>query len=496
MCDIKKEQRADTIGKMKRSEVLFGLLRIPCDALALAGALLLAWWLRSKNIDLIPGVQILEPAQTLPELPYFTNRFLVPGVILFLMISALLKLYMIRMTLSFFREEARIILGTIVWVGLIMGWFFFVRKELFFSRALLLHATLFTVILTSAGRIILTFVQRALLKRGIGVRRVASVGAVPIPDQVKKFLEKDPRYNYIGHNQGLGYIQNHQEGIRNPESGNGPDSGSRIPDSAPDLILQTDPKNSEDTNTLIDFCRSHHIGYAFLPPVLADVPHLLSVFRFGPVPVLRFRATSLDGWGAVLKRIGDIVISAILLIILSPIFLIIAFLIILDSRGPVFYRSKRVSQGGVDAIKVLKFRSMVKNADELKGELIEQSHRSDGPLFKIKDDPRVTRIGKILRRWSFDELPQFWNVLLGELSLVGPRPHLPEEVARYSDFQKRVFAVRPGITGLAQISGRSDLKFEEEVRYDLQYIEEWSPWMDLWILWRTGWVVIKGEGAD
>jgi len=144
---------------------------------------------------------------------------------------------------------------------------------------------------------------------------------------------------------------------------------------------------------------------------------------------------------------------------------------------------------------VLKFRSMVNNADELKEELMDKGHR-EGPLFKMKNDPRVTRMGKFLRRWSLDELPQLINVFKGELSIVGPRPHIPEEVSKYSDFQKRVFAVKPGITGMPQISGRSDLAFDEEVRLDLQYIEEWTPWLDLWIMWRTIGVVLKGEGAD
>jgi lipopolysaccharide/colanic/teichoic acid biosynthesis glycosyltransferase len=139
---------------------------------------------------------------------------------------------------------------------------------------------------------------------------------------------------------------------------------------------------------------------------------------------------------------------------------------------------------------------MVVGADALKEELRERSHRGDGPLFKVKDDPRVTRMGKFLRRWSLDELPQLWNVLRGDLSLVGPRPHLPEEVAKYSDFERRVFAVKPGMTGISQISGRSGLPFSGEVRLDLQYIEEWSPWLDLFILYRTLGVVLKGEEAD
>ena len=146
-------------------------------------------------------------------------------------------------------------------------------------------------------------------------------------------------------------------------------------------------------------------------------------------------------------------------------------------------------------IPMLKFRSMRKNADAQKESLKGKNERIDGPLFKLQNDPRVTRVGRILRRWDLDELPQICNVLIGQMSLVGPRPHLKEEVAKYSEAQRRVFAVKPGVTGLSQVSGRSQLKFAEEVALDLRYIEEWSLLMDLWILWRTIFVVIFRIGA-
>jgi len=461
---------------MKRSEILFGILRIPSDALAVTCALLLSYTLRVHNIDLLPGFQLLDIATTLPDPPTFLRTFIPPTVLLFLAVAALLKLYLIRVTLSLFRELSRIALSIIVWVGLIMGWYFLVRKQLFYSRALLFHATFFAGLFVSMGRILLTLIQRSLLKRGIGVRTVLSLGRQPLPNAVSAFLNKDPRYRYLGHISSF-------------------DSFDSF-DSSPDLLLQTDPSSSEETNTVIDFCRSHHIGYAFLPPVLIDVPHLLSVYRFGPFPILRFHPTPLDGWGAIYKRTADFSIALLLLIALSPLLLLIALLILIDSHGPVFYRHKRISQGGKSLIPILKFRSMVRDAERKREELSSKNLRTDGPLFKIKNDPRITRVGRLLRRFSLDELPQLWNVLRGDLSLVGPRPHLPEEVARYTDFQRRVFAVKPGITGLAQISGRSDLKFEDEVRLDLQYIEEWSPWLDLFIFWRTIWVVLRGEGAD
>jgi lipopolysaccharide/colanic/teichoic acid biosynthesis glycosyltransferase len=217
-----------------------------------------------------------------------------------------------------------------------------------------------------------------------------------------------------------------------------------------DLIIQTDPNpGSEQTIALINYCRSHHVGYGYLPPVLADVPHQLQVEKLGLLPLIRFQPTPLDGWGKVWKRVSDILVSGIAILILSPLFLLIAIAILIDTGWPVFYVSRRVGDQGRKGISVLKFRSMVRGADAQKERLLLLNHRKDGPLFKVKDDPRVTRSGKILRRTSLDELPQLLNVFLGQMSLVGPRPHLPEEVARYSLEQRRVFAVKPGITGLA-----------------------------------------------
>ena len=172
------------------------------------------------------------------------------------------------------------------------------------------------------------------------------------------------------------------------------------------------------------------------------------------------------------------------------------FGIFLDSGWPFFYTSMRIGEQGKRKIPVLKFRTMVQHADTMKAGLQNQNHRRSGPLFKIHRDPRVTSFGKILRRWSLDELPQLLNVLYGEMSLVGPRPHLPGEVEQYQPQERRVFAIKPGITGFAQVMGRSDFSFQDEIRFDLQYIEEWSPFLDCWILVRTVLVVMGRKGAE
>lgn len=440
-------------------------------------ALLLAYRLREANIDLLPRLQLLTVPGNLPPIDYYVESFVLPAIIGYVLIAAALRLYSLRVTLGPWREIWRVILASFLWVGLVMAWFFLVQKQLFFSRALLVIATVLLTLFSLAGRSAFILLQRGLLKRGIGVRTVLSCGGMELPPIVLQDLKKDVRYVYIGHVSSAAHVlQKHTE-------------------KPLDLVLHTDANpQSEETALLIDGCRSRQISYAFIPPVFTDVPHLLAIGQIGLTPILRFQPTPLDGWGRVLKRAIDILFGIVFTIIALPFMLIIALLVVCTSGFPIFYVSRRMGKGCV--IPVLKFRTMCKDADTKKQDLAHLSHRNDGPLFKIKDDPRITRIGRILRRFSLDELPQFFNVLCGQLSLVGPRPHLPEEVAKYSEYHKRVFTVRPGVTGLAQISGRSNLSFEEEVKLDLRYIEDWSLMMDLWILWRTFFVVIFGRGAD
>lgn len=189
----------------------------------------------------------------------------------------------------------------------------------------------------------------------------------------------------------------------------------------------------------------------------------------------------------------DRALSFTALTALLPLLAVIALAIKLNSRGPVIFRQIRVGRGGRE-FGVYKFRTMVVNADALLAELAAKNE-TDGLMFKIRKDPRVTRVGRVLRKWSLDELPQLANVLFGHMSLVGPRPPLPSEVARYDGDVARRLLVKPGITGLWQISGRSDLSWEDGIRLDLYYVENWSLAADLTILWKTVGAVVRTRGA-
>nr|WP_245373689.1 sugar transferase [Crossiella equi] len=229
-------------------------------------------------------------------------------------------------------------------------------------------------------------------------------------------------------------------------------------------------------------------------PSLVEIagPRLHVAPVFG-LTMLWVSAPTFSGVGWLVKAVVDRLSALMLAVLLAPAFLAIATAIKLTSRGPVLYRQSRVGRDGRE-FTMLKFRSMVPDAHRLKADLASDNQAA-GPLFKMRRDPRVTRVGAVLRRYSLDELPQLFNVLAGSMSLVGPRPPLPEEVARYGPDARRRLLVKPGLTGLWQVSGRSDLSWEESVRLDLRYVESWSLFMDLEILWKTASAVVSGRGA-
>ena len=206
---------------------------------------------------------------------------------------------------------------------------------------------------------------------------------------------------------------------------------------------------------------------------------------------MEYKHSKLDWRSIVLKRTFDIICSGIWIILLFPIFIIIWIIIKLESKWPVFFKQKRVWQHG-ELFTFIKFRSMVKDADSMKAELLEKNERK-WPLFKITNDPRVTKFGKFLRKTSIDELPQLFCVFVGTMSLIWPRPHLPEEVENYENRQKRLLSIKPWITGYAQVFGRHNLDFTEEAKLDLYYIQNRSIFMDLYVLLGTFKVVFKGK---
>jgi exopolysaccharide biosynthesis polyprenyl glycosylphosphotransferase len=244
---------------------------------------------------------------------------------------------------------------------------------------------------------------------------------------------------------------------------------------------------------LLDACRDRDIAVRLAPTATELLSHTLRAVPAPGLPLFDLKPPVLSGWAFLTKRVFDIVVAALILIVISPILLIAALAIKLDDGGPVFFRSRRVGVNEVP-FDCLKLRTMERDAESKQGEL-EAQNEADGALFKIRSDPRVTRVGNVLRRFSIDELPQLFNVLRGEMSLVGPRPLPERDFALLDEVHKKRYLVLPGMTGLWQVSGRSEVGFDELVRLDFSYIESWSIWLDIEILLRTIPTVLFKRGA-
>tara|TARA_R110002020_G_scaffold214865_4_gene422043 strand:+ start:885 stop:2276 length:1392 start_codon:yes stop_codon:yes gene_type:complete len=260
------------------------------------------------------------------------------------------------------------------------------------------------------------------------------------------------------------------------------------------IIVASQPSDDPDYIRRLSWQLEGTAAELVLSSRLTDVAGPRVSFRpIDGLPLIHVRIPDFEGGRHLLKRALDVLVSGFALLAISPLVPLIALAIKLESRGPVFFRQVRVGRDGQE-FSMVKFRSMRSSTDQ-DLDALRALNDGSGPLFKLRHDPRVTRVGKFLRRHSIDELPQFWNVFIGDMSIVGPRPPLPTEVTAYDGTVFRRLYIKPGITGLWQISGRSDLSWEESVRLDLRYVENWSVMSDLMIMWRTVKVMIDPKGA-
>jgi exopolysaccharide biosynthesis polyprenyl glycosylphosphotransferase len=412
--------------------------------------------------------------------------------IFWIVIFALAGLYAIQSARKLVKEVYRVILACSTGLMLIVILIFF-QRQLFDSRFIVLAAWILAIIYVSLARAMIRGFQRIMLTHGIGMKKVIIVGASKTSDFLVGSFSANKAFGFEVvkrlHDFELTTAQETEEFIKANEV---------------DEIIQADPNLSKaETLRLYDFADEHHLTFKYVADLLGTKVLKTELAEFAGLPIMEVKKTPLDGWGRIIKRIFDFIISLILIIIISPIYILTAIAIKLDSHGPIFFSRRdddsplfRVGQGG-KLFRYFKFRSMRDRSDSMRyKELADLNIRQGGPLVKIKDDPRVTRVGKFIRRFSIDELPELFLVFTGKMSLVGPRPHLPEEVAKYERHHKKVLTLKPGITGMAQISGRSDLSFEEEVKLDTYYIENWSFLLDLTILLRTPMAVLKGRKAE
>ena len=371
----------------------------------------------------------------------------------------------------------------------------FIFRPLIYSRLLLLEAGIAITVLLALGRASAMLILHRLRLQGKGLKRVVIVGAGEVGRRVMRTIvaRSDLGYKIIG------YVDD------NPTKGAGEIGrikglgaidalGASIEDLPVDEVIITLPwTQHRRILSVLRACESRGIATRIVPDFFQLSLSRVETSDLGGVPLISVRKIAFSSLALFSKRALDIFGALIGLTLGAPLFALIAYAIKRDSKGPVFFRQKRVGKGE-NPFKIYKFRSMQAGA-EAKLEHLDELNEADGPLFKIRDDPRITRVGAFLRRTSLDELPQLFNVLKGEMSLVGPRPPTPEEVESYQQWHKKRLMVSPGMTGLWQVSGRSDLTFDEMVLLDIYYIENWSPWLDINILLRTVPKVILGEGA-
>lgn len=462
---------------MKKSELFFGAVVLPIDyvALLLAGAL--AYYLR-----LSPLIQRWRPVVFQVDLPFAEFMQLTAVVSAAIVgIFAIQGLYTMQSTRRALDETAGIFSGITLGVMLVIV-AIFLRAEGFQSRFILLAAYAFGITFVLFGRFGVRRLQRWLLSHGYGVHRVLLAGNGHLAEKLAAVFAARPQLGYrvvanipIVRWDMLERVYR-ERGI--------------------DEVIQTDPTLPEEDNLLLlDFCEQYKIDYKYIPNLFETHAAHMQFRQLGSVPLMELQRTPLDGWGRIAKRSMDIAGALGGLIVLSPFLLLTAFLIRLDSRGSIFYKQTRVGRN-MRPFEMFKFRSMYSQfctgekyggvtADSFDDKLREGGNERRGPLFKMKNDPRITRVGKFLRRWRVDELPQLFNVLLGHMSLLGPRPHLPKEVARYDKFQRKLFTIKPGMSGMAQVAGSSGLPFDEEAKLDIAYIEQWSLRLDLILLLKT-----------
>lgn len=251
----------------------------------------------------------------------------------------------------------------------------------------------------------------------------------------------------------------------------------------------------DNISEIVDACEEEAVCLKFMADIYDIEADAVTLENIGQYPVISFEPIAQEQGMLLAKRTFDLMLTIPTFILLTPLFLTVALLIKLDSKGPVFFRQTRVGLNK-RRFSMIKFRSMFEKADEMRIEL-EHLNEAEGPIFKIKDDPRVTRVGRVIRRMSIDELPQLINVVLGDMSIIGPRPMSIDDVEQFNKgVQRRRFSVRPGLACLREVSGRSELSFERWLELDLQYIREWSFWLDIKILGKLIPVVLGGKGAS
>ncbi len=474
---------------MKKIELVFNLMSIPVDAFMLILAGITSFYLRQQPEVIAKPITYHLAVGDL----VMTSYKIIPVLII---IFALMGLYNLRGTRKFAQELLQVMIGVSLGLLIVILLFFF-NQTIFPSRFIILATWGLGIVFVMLGRFILIWVQMYLFNQNIGLHKLVIINGYQDNASIIEQVYKNKRYGYKVTKEFA-----YNDSIFN-------DLEQLFQEGSIDEILQANPTLSDEVNLkIVQFARNRGLQFSFVPNLFEVQRNNVETYSLRGIPIIALKNTPLDGWGKVAKRVLDIVASLICLALTSPLFLIIAIAIKIDSKGKIIYSALRGGMGQDFAF--YKFRSMYSHlsvgegyggveAEKIRQELWKKNDRGgdQGPFLKIKHDPRVTKVGRFLRKSKLDEIPQFWNVLKGDMSMVGPRAHVLDEVERYRSRYQRMFSIKPGAFGMSQIAqmGWPDLPFEEEIKLNIYYIENWSLWLDIKILAKSFWLLLFSAGT-
>jgi exopolysaccharide biosynthesis polyprenyl glycosylphosphotransferase len=466
---------------MKPSTLALIILRIPFDYALLLLAGVVSFWLRFSDAIVLWRPVLFRV--TFAE--YMQSVWWIAAI--FLILLAINGQYAYNPNRKFVRDVGRI--GTACLMGLgCVAMALLLRQQVIDSRFLLIVGTATAWVFLSLGRLVFQLFQIILYKWNIGHRQVAIIGDTTAAKELALLFEQKPQLGYRVVCTAPTFTKQTKKQLHLLDI---------------DELILTNPSRDDAALAAIEYCAEKQIVFKYSADLFSAYLTNTVTYPLGGVPIVEVRRTGIGVWGRIIKRIFDLVVASCLLLFFLPVYVVTAIGVLIDSGRPVIFKNERVGYKRRTFF-LYKFRSMYqkdctgpqfgkagKDAEVREQELIQQQNGRSGPIYKVINDPRVTRFGVFLRKTSLDELPQLVNVIKGEMSLVGPRPHQPREVAGYAREHRVSFEVKPGITGLAQISGRSDLSYEDELRLDVYYIERWSLVLDFVILIKTPFLLLK-----
>lgn len=468
----------------KRSELLFRVLLIPIDYIMIVWGFVLAYMVRNEQAK--PLAYLISGRSFL--------RIILPLILVWIVIYAMAGLYNIKALRSRLVEFTRVVTASALGVMVLIILDFYSLDPFFPSKSIPVYGFVFAVGLVIFARNVLYYVQQYLYRFKVGVHNTVIIGRGSSRIQFQKNLNAESKLYRVVEN--IAFSNNFDLKQLNKIN--------KL-HSIDDMFVLEDKLTKEQINQFISFCKSNQIQLNIVPTSVDIYDTSIRMVRIKDIPVLEIVSTPLEGWARIIKRLSDLIIVSIILVFAVPVMAIIAILIKLTDPGKVFYLHNRLTRSG-KKINIIKFRTMKqdyctggKYSNKSDIEVLEQFGNpaliNEFKLTqKLKKDPRVSKIGNFLRKTSLDELPQLFNVFVGNLSLVGPRPIVEQELERYGDESGLFLHIKPGLTGLWQVSGRNDVSYDNRVKLDIYYIENWSLGLDLAILLRTIPVVFRKTG--